>query len=634
MENLIFSLTNGLQDIFFSAWPIQMFAVMLIIMIGLGLYMRSDVAVEFTSLSVIIALMLLFYFFPMDVGQFSNPHLQNILPTEFLNGFSNPALITVLSLLVLGEGLDKTGVLERLALKTNFISKGKFFLTFLILLFMVMVLSAFLNNTPLVVILIPLLRSVAKKSRRSPSALMMPLSFAAILGGTTTLIGSSTNLLVSATLENLGHDGLGFFSFFVPAAAIAFIGFLYIIFIMPYLLPKENIQEVTKSQANRQFKAQILVRKGSSFIDLKSIGGAFPQLKDFTILSMQRKGKVNFPPFDDITLSDQDILVVAATREPILSLIQNEAKGLVTDLSNNVYFEDSDPLRQKGIQSTAEVIVPRHSALVNRSLRDIDFRFKYHCVVLGIERRNDLMRERLIDTPIKDGDTLLLQGNERDIEDLRSHRDIVLLEWTQTNLGNPIRSIIAASIFLLTIAAIGFELLPIVTATLIGACAMVAFRILPLVDAVRAIDYRIMLLIASALAMGIALQNTGGADFIVSNIFRIFDGFSQAIMLSILFLLIALITNILSNNATAVLFTPIAVALAESLNAPIMPFAVAVIIAANCSFSTPIGYQTNMLVMGPGGYRFMDYVKAGTPLTIICWLSFSIIAPLWWGLNW
>lgn len=270
---------------------------------------------------------------------------------------------------------------------------------------------------------------------------------------------------------------------------------------------------------------------------------------------------------------------------------------------------------------------------VGQNLVQIGFRYKYHCVVLGIQRRSQMIRARVTEIRLEPGDVLLVQGRQSDVDALRGDQDILLVEWTATEMPAVHHAASTLAIFGGVIATAALGVLPIEIATLVGAGLMLATGVLNIRQATRAIDRTIVMMIAAALALGSALQATGGAEFLAGVLLSVMGDASPAIILSAFFLLVAVLANLISTKATAVLFTPIAVGIAQGLSLPVEPFAVAVVFAANCSFASPIGYQTNLLVMAPGNYRFVDFIRVGTPLLIIVWLVFSFVAPWYYGLS-
>ena len=295
--------------------------------------------------------------------------------------------------------------------------------------------------------------------------------------------------------------------------------------------------------------------------------------------------------------------------------------------------EDGAQRWQVGNQILAEAMVTPASRHVGQTLVQIGFRYKYHCVVMGIQRRSQMIRARVTEVRLEPGDVLLIQGRESDIRALRGDQDILLVEWTASEMPavNHATSTLAIFVGVIAVAALG--IMPIAIATLVGAGLMLASGVINIRQASRAIDRTIVMMIAAALALGSALQATGGAEFLASILLSILGDASPTVVLSAFFLLVAVLANVISTKATAVLFTPIAVGIANGLSLPVEPFAVAVVFAANCSFASPIGYQTNLLVMAPGNYRFVDFIRVGAPLLIMVWVVFSLMAPWYYGLS-
>lgn len=603
-----------------------------VILVALVMYTLERLTFELTSLGVICVLLVFFHFVPV-VDADGN----NILnPTRLLAGFANPALLTVIALLVMGEGLARTGVLEAGAQMFFRYGRGHAALATGLAFVAVLVVSGFMNNTPVVVIFIPIMQALASRLGQSPSRLMMPLSFAAILGGMVTLIGSSTNLLVSGMLIELGNEGFSFFQFALPGAALALVGVIYVIFICPRLLPERALLTNAIAGGGRQFMAEVAVTEGSKFHGMQPRGGFFPDLKDMTVRVIIHEGESFMPPFDDaFRLSEGDILVVAATRAALTEALKGEPEQFHPELGQDwERFEDEDGTQrwQVGNQVLAEAMVTPASRLVGQTLTQIGFRYQYHCVVLGIQRRSQMIRARVTEIRLEPGDVLLVQGRESDVEALRGNQDILLVEWTAAEMPAVHHATSTLVIFAAVIASAALGIVPIEIATLVGAGAMLATGVLNIRQAARAIDRTIVMMIAAALALGSALQATGGAEFLAGLLLSVVGDASPAVILSAFFLLVAVLANIISTKVTAVLFTPIAVGLANGLALPIEPFAVAVVFAANCSFASPVGYQTNLLVMAPGNYRFVDFVRVGSPLLIIVWLIFSLVAPWYYGL--
>ena len=610
-----------------------MWVTFVVILAALVLYTTERVPLELTSLGVICALLVFFNFAPVPDAAGTN-----ILdPTTLLAGFANPALLTVVALLVMGEGLARTGILEAGAQMFFRYGRGHAALATGLAFVAVLVVSGFMNNTPVVVIFIPIMQALASRLSQSPTKLMMPLSFASILGGMITLIGSSTNLLVAGMLIELGEEGFSFFQFAIPGMALALVGVVYVIFACPRLLPERADLTSAIAGGGRQFMAEIAVHEGSRFNSMSPRGGFFPELKDMTVRAVIQNKESFFPPFEDeFTLGDGDTIIVAATRSALTEALKGEPEQLHTELGDDwerFEIDEGHHRWQVGNQILAEAMVTPASRHVGQTLVQVGFRYKYHCVVLGIQRRSQMIRARFTDIPLEPGDVLLVQGREVDIQSLRGDPDILLLEWTAAEMPAVHHAASTLAIFLGVIGVSALGILPISIATLAGAGVMLMTGVLNVRQATRAIDRTIVMMIAAALALGSALQATGGAEFLSGLMLSAVGDESPAVVLSVFFLLVAVLANVISTKATAVLFTPIAVGIATGLSLPVEPFAVAVVFAANCSFASPIGYQTNLLIMAPGNYRFADFLRAGTPLLVIVWLVFSFVAPWHYGLS-
>lgn len=594
-------------------------------------YVVEKVPLEVTALSVLVAFLLFFQVFP-----YTSPDGSTSLSTQqLLAGFANPALFTVLSLLVIGQGLFQTGALDGIALRIGQWGGRRTAATLAAVLIATAVLSALMNNTPVVVLMLPVIGAIARRAQLSSSKVMIPLSFVSILGGMTTMIGSSTNLLVVGVAVSMGMPAIGFFDFTAIGTMLAVIGCVYAIFILPRMLPARStmLQEVSGGQG-KQFIAQIPVGYGHPLVGTEAVAGMFPALKGMTVIMVQRGDHPFLPPFEDATLQPGDVIVVAATRSVLADALKGTNALLsTTDLAGGTDLTDEDTVPSaEGPINMAEAVVAPGSRLIGRTIEMSALRSMTGCIVLGIQRQSRMIRLRMSDIRLEAGDVLLVSGSRSQVEGLRLSRDVILLEWSTAEVPLTERAGRALSIFLVVIALSATGIIPISIAAITGALVMVPTGCLNIRQAARAIDRRIYLLIGSSLAMAVALEATGGARYIAEAVVGLMEGQSPAVIMSALFLLIAIMTNFLSNNATAVLFTPIAISTARQIGIDPYPLVITVIMAANCSFATPIGYQTNLLVMTPGHYRFIDFVKTGTPLVLLIWIAYSFIAPWYYGL--
>ncbi len=615
----------------------QMWAALILIAAALVVYALERLPMEVTSLGVICVLLVFYHLFPVAGADGANL----LGPAPLLAGFASPALITVLALLVVGQGLVGTGVLDQAAQAVLSLGRHNIWLSISLALGAALVISAFLNNIPVVVIFIPIIQAVATRLKRSPSRYMMPLSFAGILGGMTTLIGSSTNLLVSDELAALGLARLGFFEFTVPGLVVAGAGMAYVLLVVPRLLhERASIAGDLIGAAGKQFIAQISVPASSQLVGQQAIGGFFPNLKELTVRMILRGERAFLPPFEDLRIEAGDLIIVAATRKAITDVISGMVGVVVPDLRDGRApppAAETAGRRERALgeatQVLAEVMVAPNSRLIGSNLEQIGFRYRFRCIVLGMERRARMIRSRITDIPLEAGDVLLIQGPPDDVRKLRHNRDVMLMEWSAAELPSRERARLAGLIFGAVVVAAGTGAVPIVVAAVTGALAMILVGAVNLRQATQAMDASVILSIATALALGAVLQRTGGAAFIADAVLGAFGGSGAAVMLSAFFLVVALLSNVIGTKASAVLFTPIAVGIANGLGTDPMAFAVAVVFAANCAFASPIAYQTNLLVMGPGHYRFADFIRAGLPLILVAWAAFSLFAPWYYGLG-
>ena len=608
----------------------QMLATFAIIIGALVMYAMERVPMEVTSVGVVCSLLVFFHFFPvLDADGISR-----LSPVRLLHGFANPALISVLALLVMGQAMVRTGILD-LGARWLLGHTGQWpWLSLAIVLAVVIVVSAFLNNIPVVVIFIPIMQALATRFGRPVSMVMIPLSYAAVFGGMTTLIGSGTNLLVNSALIEVGEKPFTFFEFSIPGIVLATAGLIYVMVVGPKLLPERSgLADSLLDGEGKQFIGQITVTRDSDLIGRDAPGGLFAGLPDMTVRMIQRGETAILPPFEDYQARPYDVLVVAATRKAFTEVLTQDPGLLDPDLQDGRdQTEDEYRPWHEGDRMLAELMVAPASRLIGRTLPQIGFRYHTHCIVLGVQRRSRMIRARLTDIRLQAGDVLLVQGQPDDINSLKVSGDVVLIEWSAKELPSLDHARSACIIFLGAIGLAAFGILPVVVATLSGAAIMVLAGVLNARQAFRAVDPLVTTTIVAALALGVALQETGGAAYIAHAVVRALSGVSVPVMLSIFFLLVAITANIISTKTCAVLFTPIAVDIAVELGASPSLFALAVVFAANCSFASPLGYQTNLLVMAPGHYRFLDYTRVGVPLIFVMWATFSLFVPWYYGL--
>jgi len=599
-------------------WP--MWASLAAVIGTIVFYLLDRWSMEVVSVTVIAALLLMF-----SLPGATSFDGTTISPAVLLAGFSNPALITIMALLVVGQGLFQTGALEgpTKALVRSYDRRPR--LTLITAFAAVFITSAFTNNTPVVIMFLPIMSAISARMGGSTSKLMIPLSFVSIFAGMTTLIGTSTNLLAADAYNRLTGDELGFFDQTSFGLILAGIGLTYILLTAKILLPDREGFAETMVKSGKQFVAQFEVTPGHFLDQKQAIAGMFPELKDMTVRMIQRGEQAILPPYDNLTLMPGDLVIVAATRQALTDLLAGKP-AMLNDIWRSGVSETDEDTGDTQLGLVEAVIAPG-SRMAGRTVEMLGFRRLTSAVTLGIQRRSRMIRAKLGEIRLEAGDTLLLCGPVSAFRSLRTSRDLILLEWSQSEFPTTTKAKVARFITLGMVIVAALGIASITLASVVAATAMILLQCLNHRQASRALDLRIYLVIAAALCMGTALEATGAAQLIAELVVTFAAPYGTLAILSAIFLAVAILTNILSNAATAVLFTPIALSAAEQTGADPFPFLLAVIYAANCAFATPIAYQTNMLVMGPGHYKFGDFLRFGGPLVLLMWAAFTIVAP-------
>ncbi|MCK5284402.1 MAG: SLC13 family permease [Alphaproteobacteria bacterium] len=606
------------------------------------LFVREKISLEVTSAGMLTALLLFGHFFPLLDANGKN----QLDAVVLLSGFSNPSLLAVLALLVMGQGMIHTDALRVVTNLFAVSNKKMAWFSIVGILVFVMVSSAFLNNTPLVIITIPLVQSLAASVGLSDSRVMIPLSYVAILGGMMTLIGSSTNLLVASTMTELGYEPLQFFDFIVPGSILAAVGFVYVIVVVPRLLPDRSSMARVLAGDKKEFVAELDIASDSKLIGMECEKGKFSGLADLNVKLIQRGGYLILPPFEGYIVESGDALIVSATRETLTKMLSKYPGFLLSEEEEElINKQDQDSLDvgsdsdKSGEHVLAEVMITPASRMIDMSLENTGLHKRFNTIVLGVQRRAKVVRRRIGRIRLEAGDSLLVAGKRSNVDALRDNADFIVLSGSKRDLLLPAKAPIAAGIFLATVGLAAIGVLSIPVAAISGAVGMVVTGCLNVRQAMRAIDRKIFLLVGAMLALGTALQVSGGACFIAEFMMHLPFADIPLAMVAVLFIAVAITTNILTNNACAILFTPIAMSLANSIEVASslqvdlsFIFAVTVLFAANCSFASPIGYQTNLLVMGPGHYRFRDFIKGGAPLVFILWGTYILIVKYYFGL--
>ena len=599
-----------------AIWALSLTVVALI------LFTRDRIPLETSSLMVIVLLAVSFQLFPYE-----NSAGQALRPITFFAGFAHEALVAVCGLMVAGYAIVRTGALDPVGRGLAKLWSISPTLSVLITLVVSALLSAVVNNTPIVVLLLPIMLNVAIRTKTNPSGILMPMGLATLLGGMTTTIGTSTNLLVVSVANDMGLETIGMFDFFVPAAIAGSIGILYLWLIAPRILPERtpNLED----SGPRIFTAHLHVNE-DSFAVGKTLTEIIEKTEGAIQVSGIRRSENTFTvPLPDARIRVGDRLLV---RDTPSALKEFERVLGATLYSKGNEVSDDNPLSEDQ-QHLAELVIDRGSPMIHRTLNEAHFSDVYQLVTLAIHRKGKVlenMPQGIAKTPLRLGDVLLVQGSNENIDEVKRRGHFLVLDAT-TELPSTKYAPRALIIMALTILAAALGLVPIAISAVAGSLAMVLTNCLKWQDIQRALSAQVILIVVASLALGTALTQTGATMYVAHQFVGLTEGMPDRVIFSALMLLMAILTNIVSNNAAAVIGTPIAISIATQLGLPPEAFVLAVLFGANMSYATPMAYQTNLLVMNAGGYTFMDFVKAGVPLTIIMWLSFSFIVPIMYG---
>ena len=587
--------------------------------LALVLFTREKIPLESSSLFVLVALIVGFGLFP-----FEGP-LGELRPSDFFHGFGHEALVAVCALMVAGQALVRTGALEPVARRLGRYWRRAPALALLATLIVGAVLSAFMNNTPIVVLMLPMLIGAAIRSRSPTSGILLPMGLATIVGGMSTTIGTSTNLLVVSVAADMGMQRLQMFDFLLPAVMAGSLAVLYLWLIAPRIIPEREPPMVERS--HRVFHAQLLISDRSPLVGkrladvIRKVG---PEMKVRRIL---RGGDHFIAPLPDLRIEAADRLLVADTVEHLQEFGAILGARLLSDNASGPELPPAD-------LQLVEVAVTLGSSLHGVRLGDTQLKQRYGVDILALHCADGALP---FETPgihqrkLEASDVLLVQGSAWNIARMKTGSELLVLDG-KADLPHTRKAPLALAIMIGIVALAAFGVMPIESSALFGAMLLIVTRCLTWRDATGALSAQVILIIVASLALGFALMRTGGADWIAQVFLAATFGAPPWLVLSALMLLMAVLTNIVSNNAAAVIGTPIAISIAMELGLPLEPFVLAVLFGANLSFVTPMAYKTNLLVMNAGGYKFNDFVRVGIPLTALMWAVLSVILTVAYGL--
>ncbi|MFL2527070.1 MAG: SLC13 family permease [Candidatus Azotimanducaceae bacterium] len=592
-------------------------AVMSLTVITLYLFTRDNLRLELTSLGLLVLLAVGFSIFPLD----------NLNPLSLFYGFAHEALIAVCALMVLGQGLVRTGALVPLGIFLGKIWNRSPGIAFLMTLVLGAILSAFVNNTPVVVLLLPILIGVCSSNNTPPSEVLMPMGFATLIGGMATSIGTSTNLLVVNLSAELGGPEFEMFDFALPAIIVGGIGVIYLWLIAPKLLPERtnNLRRVTP----RLFDALISFEINSSFIGKTLIDANEATSNKLNIMRI-RRGDNYLLPLPDVVIQEGDKIRVKDSPENLKLFEESLDAKLNTDKNSLVIGLEDGSTETETEEVLAEIAIAQGSILNQTNLARAKLLEEHQITVLALHRAGKEIWQKgaeMHDIELAVGDILLIQGKRKSVTGLKQSTEFLVLDST-TDLPKTEKSKTALLIILGAISIAALGILPIAVSAIAGVAVLLMTRCIRVGAAIEAISPSIYFVVAASLALGLALQKTGATEYLTQLFLYLTDQQSPVFIMSALMLLLAILTNVVSNNAAAVIGTPIGLGIANQLGLPAEPFVLAVLFGANMSYATPMAYKTNLLVMSAGNYTFSEFVKVGVPLTLLMWMTLT------WLLAW
>ncbi len=554
-----------------------------------------------------------------------------ILERGLFSVFSNGAPITIACMFVLSAGLQRTGTIDVIGRFFSKVAGKSEIRVMLVMMTMVAVLSAFVNNTPIVVVFLPIVLAHAKAMNLKASRLLIPLSFASILGGTCTLTGTSTNLIIDGVAQELGQKPFGMFELTKLGIIYTAVGFIYLLVIGRKLLPdRSSLSELIDTDSTREVLTQFQVEPGSSLVGKTLVETLLKSYPSLQVLEVRRRGRSLMTPLNELAINEKDRLLVTVHGQGFTRLIDEDGVSFEGQKDLNL-----TELETRDLKMLEGIVGPR-SNLVGRTLKQIGFRRNYGINVLAIHRQGVNLKADFNTVRLAFGDTLFMEGPPDAFNQLKQQRDFVSLSDAPEVQVNSKKVWIGVSIALAFVIGASLKLMGIPALAMLAALAMILFRCVTAQQAYEAVQWNIVFLIFGMLSLGLAMDQSGAAQILVNGIMAMCGDFSPFVILAVVYLLSSTLTELISNTAVAALLTPIIIGIAAkvtmdgTLGVDARPFIVAMMFGCSASFATPIGYQTNTYVYGAGGYKFTDFPRVGVPLNLILWVVASVLIPLFW----
>ena len=598
--------------------PTPIILTLTVLVVALVAFVAEWLPVDLTALCVAIVLIL----------------LGLVTPEEGIAGFSNSATVTVMAMFVLSAGITRTGVIQVIRDRLLVWGGKNPHQQVFVLGALVGPISAFINNTAVVAIFLPIVEDWCKKQKISPSKLLIPLSYATVLAGMITVVGTSTNILASGISAKLGYGEFSLFQFTALGLVTFLAGLIYLTIFAPKLLPdrKSSTGEFLEDDyGSKVYLSEVIITPRSNLIGQTLSQSGLQRKFNFDVLELIRNKVHLSQPLADKVLNAGDILIVHSSREELLKI--KDERGLEIFADVKFQKEDIESTITTGEEKLAEVLILSNSRLIGTTLKDLKFRQRYNATVLAIRRGSELLQGRLGKIPLKFGDLLLVQGPKQSFIGLQTTRELLVLEEKEIESLRQDKGIIALMITLLVIIIAAFDIQPILVTSLVGVVLMVITGCLKPGEVYGSIRWDIIFLLAGLIPLGTAMDNSGTTKWLADNLVAIGGNLSGFWILVFFYLITSVLTEILSNNAAVVLMIPVAVEVAKTLGLNPLAFMYAVTFAASNSYLTPIGYQTNTMVYAPGGYKFLDFTRLGAPLNLILTILTPVLIVVFYGLK-